>query len=291
MNKEQWQWLLIVLVIVGLMGLGAVAVNQNSQLSQVVQSLNIVASRVQGVTPNAPAATPPTPADDHQVITQKTVNWNDAPVQIAQRCKGTVKLAYVFGDPREPISFCIGENQLVFIDTESRVRILQTQIVSDAKDAPILLEAALVPGSKTGSVLISYPTDTCMTTYSCGAGMPTNYVRWVYNITDQSLRAISNYPDSGYATWNSSGTKAILIPDTCGGAGCDVAPLTGYDLLTDTTKTLTAIKAAGSQSHQAQDVNGTRLQQWGLVTWKNDTDFSATYFPTDKTTKQVTGKF
>ncbi|HWQ99790.1 MAG TPA: hypothetical protein VN397_03015 [Candidatus Methylomirabilis sp.] len=307
MNKENWQWLLLALVVVGLVGLGTMFVNQGSQLSQMAQSLNIVASKVQELaqTQNAPVVTQPVvtteptavpqvpsaPSDDHKVITQKTVSWNGVAVQFAQRCKGQAKVGYVFGGEQQPISYCIGENQLVFIDAASNVKVLKTQTVSTAADALVLLGADLVPGSQKGAVLISYTVETCTTTNDCGAGMPTNYVRWVYNLSDQSLRGLSKYPDYGRPTWNPSGTKAVFIPDTCGGAGCDVAPLTGYDLLADTAKSVTTVKAAGTDGGQAQDVSGTRLQQWGSVTWKNDTDFTATYFPTDGTTKQAVGKF
>ncbi len=302
MNKENWQWVLLTLVVVGLVGLGAMFINQSSQLSQMAQSLNMVASKVQELaqTRNAPVVTQPVvateptaapqvpsaPPDDYKIITQKTVTWNGSVYQIAQRCKGEVKVA-----DQQSVPFCLGSSQLVAIDASSNVKVLKTDSVASAANAPVLLSADLVPGSQKGAVLISYTVETCTTTNDCGAGMPTNYVRSVYNLSDQSLRGLSKYPDYGRPTWNPSGTKAVFIPDTCGGAGCDVAPLTGYNLLTDTAMPVTTVKAAGTEGGQAQDVSGTRLQQWGSVTWKNDTDFTATYFPTDGTTKQVVGKF
>lgn len=47
MNKENWQWLLLALVIVGLVGFGAMIVNQNSQLMQVSKSLTMIGTQLQ----------------------------------------------------------------------------------------------------------------------------------------------------------------------------------------------------------------------------------------------------
>ena len=62
MNKEQLQWLVIALVAVGLIGLGLMTLNQNSQLSQMARSLSAVASNVQELAQarNSPALQPTT---------------------------------------------------------------------------------------------------------------------------------------------------------------------------------------------------------------------------------------
>ncbi|MFH1620844.1 MAG: hypothetical protein ABIB04_02045 [Patescibacteria group bacterium] len=47
MNKENWQWLLLALVGVGLIGFGALIINQNSQLMQVSKSLTLIGTQLQ----------------------------------------------------------------------------------------------------------------------------------------------------------------------------------------------------------------------------------------------------
>lgn len=275
MNKESLQWSLIGLLFVGLITMGGLVVGQGAQIHEVARSLRILTSQEQGVSL----------ADEYAVITQKTVAWNGGVYQFTHRCKGEVKVA-----DQQSVPFCIGSNQLVVIDPTSVVKVLKTESVDSAADAPVLLSTHLVPGSQKGSLLISYTVDTCTTTNDCGVGMPTNYVGWVYNLSDQSLRGLSNYPEFGRPVWNTSGTKAVFIPSTCGGAGCNVAPLTGYVLGMDTVSEVTTVKAAGSENEQAQDVQGNRLAQWGSVTWNTDSSFTAAMRLEDGSTQRVSGE-
>lgn len=275
MNKESLQWSLIGLLFVGLIAMGGLVVGQGAQIHEVAHSLRILASQEQGVSL----------ADEYVVITQKTVAWNGGVYQFTHRCKGDVKVA-----DQQVTPFCLGSNELVVIDSSSAVKVLKTDRVSAVVNAPVLLDAYLVPGSQKGTVLISYAVDTCVTTNDCGVGMPTNFVRAVYHLSDKNFREVSNYPEFGRAIWNASGTKAVFIPSTCGGAGCDVAPLTGYILGTDTAREVTTVKAAGSENEQAQDVRGNRLAQWGSVTWNTDSSFTATMRLEDGSTQRVSGE-
>lgn len=246
------------------------------------------------VTNTVPAAVPTQPVvvlDGFQVITQKTVNWNGTVVQIAHRCNGQVKAGNKDGFG---VSYCIGENQLVLIDAVSNMKVLKAQTVTTAVDAPILLDAALIPSAQKNSanVLISFSKETCTTMNNCDLGMPTNYVTFVYDLNSGLLRSITNYPQFGVPVWNPSGTKAIFVADTCGGAGCDVLPLDGYDLVSDTTKTVTTVKAASiNGGGQATDESGNKLPQWGLVSWKDDINFMVTVNNGDGSQKVVTGKY
>ena len=281
------------MVVAGLIGLGTIIFYQEIQLGRITRVLSTISTRLQDWSKKQDVSS--VMEDGYQVITQKTVNWQGDAVQFTHRCKGQVKAGNLFGGAELPISYCIGENQLVFTDAASNMKIIQTDTIAADIEAPVLIGADLVPGSKTGAVLISYAVEACAVGgEDCGVGIPSHYVRWVYNLADQSLRGVGQFPRWGWPTWNPSGTKAIFIPDTCGGAGCDVAPLIGYNLLTDKAADVTSLAAAGCEHEgcRAQEAGtGDPIQQWGPVTWKDETTFSVVLFHADDTKEQVMGRF
>jgi hypothetical protein len=305
MNKEIWQWIVLACLAVGLIGVGVMIGSQNSQMAKMSRALTAVSSQVQDLSKNQNTveqplkntATEPAAAPIGTMITQRTVTRNGASVMFAHRCKGEIKIGHILGSLDQPINYCIGENQLSVIlgvnGTSLNEKILDTRIALTTADAPVLLASELVPNSKDGNVLVSYTPELCTTNRDeCGPGMPNYFVAYVYNLSTQTLRSIAHYPQDGYPTWNPSGTKAVFIPNTCGGAGCGVEALTGYDLLTDTATSVTTVVAAGTESGgETADATGRKNSRWLSVTWKNDSDFSAKVQNVDKTETAVSGSF
>ena len=301
MSKESFQWVILLLLVIGLIGVGTVVAQQRDQLSRLGASMDALARSpsLPEVRPAASAGQPiPAPRIPTQdapagsvTITQKTVTWNGTVGWVAHLCQGSIRAGYRFGGEGQAISYCIGENQLAFIDGSGKVSILETRTVSAAEQAPVLLGVDLVPGSRKGTVLIGYAAEPCTTTNDCGVGMPTNHVRFAYDLADQRLRAVAHYPEYGQPAWNPSGTKAVFIRETCGGAGCLAEPLIGYDLATDAMKTVTTVTAARTESGRAQDTEGNRLPTWGSVTWENETRFSVTRFSAEGVLGRVPGTF
>ena len=195
--------------------------------------------------------------------------------------------------------YCVGDNQLSVRGEDGEETIILSGISQDAANAPMLFGADLinVPSDANGTVLITYMPDPCATPGSvCGVGGPYNLENFAYSLRDGSLKPLKHYPGTGAPTWNAGigGMKAIFIPDTCGGDGCVAAPLTGYNLDTDTASPLTSLGlAAGyTDGSTVQSANGTLLPVWQpLVHWKSDVDFTVQVRQPDGTLKTVAGKF
>lgn len=295
MKKETILWVLVGLAVIGLGVLGYVVAAQNSQLTRVSSSMNKLTDKLDALSQQSATIAPPsasstgqadqTPTNEYQTLTQKMVDQ----VQFAQLCKGVAKEVYLFGDERRPVSYCLGENQLVVIQKGTAPKVLLTQNFAEDVNAPILIKVETVPSSNL--VLISYSPEPCTTTGDCGVSAPINYVTLAYNLKDGTVRAIKKYPSDGQPLWNTSGTKAIFVPDTCGGAGCQAIPLIGYELTQDATRSITTDKAVGTTESQAADASGVPLPRWGAVQWKTDTDFVANLIKIDGSTQEVAGKF
>jgi hypothetical protein len=235
---------------------------------------------------STPQTSEPTkPANEFETLTQKMADK----LQFAHLCKGQVKEVYLFGDERRPASYCLGENRLVLLDKSAEPKVLQTLNVTDDAAAPILIKTETVPSSTI--VLISYAPDPCTTTGDCGAGMPTNHVTLAYDQKTGQVRPITKYPTDGEPIWNPAGTKAIFVPDTCGGAGCQAIPLIGYDVTRDATQSITTDKAAGSPDGQARDASGKPLPRWSKIAWKNDVEFTAEIIQIDGKATSINSKF
>ncbi|GEM_PF-3396754 len=77
MHKENWQWLLLALIVFSSIGLGILLANQGTQLAQMSRALAILASQVQDVSKKQtvnpqPSPIVPTPNPIPQVITAAT---------------------------------------------------------------------------------------------------------------------------------------------------------------------------------------------------------------------------
>ncbi len=294
MRKEIILWILVALAVLGLIGLGAIVTFQNQQLNKVSSSMNDLTAKLENISkqPQPVAQTAATttsqvskPSNEFETLTQKMADN----LQFAHLCKGQAKEIYLFGDERRPASYCLGENRLVILDKSAEPKVLQSSNVTDDAAAPILIKTETVPSSTV--ILISYAPDPCTTTGDCGVGMPTNYVTFAYDQRDGKFRAIAKYPSDGTPIWNPAGTKAIFVPDTCGGAGCQSIPLIGYDVTRDATQSVTTDKAVGTPDGQARDAAGKPLPRWSKIIWKNDVDFIADLVQIDGKTTQINGKF
>jgi hypothetical protein len=207
--------------------------------------------------------------------------------RLTHYCQGTTQKGNPDGGN---IPFCLGKNQLVFSDGITNT-LLQSAIVTSTELAPVLHEPMVLNGDSAKTrLLISYLPDLCDTANDCGAGMPERHVSHLYTIEGGSLRALKAFPQSGQLFWNKEGTKAIVLPHVCGGAGCSKVALRGYDLAKDQVKDLTA--AEGAETELAFDVTGKRLPYWKNIAWINEATISGTVVSTDgKTAKVVTVKF
>ncbi len=316
MNRENVQWIAVALIACGLIGVTSIIVKQNEQLNRVSQGLDRVETMVEIYASKAKATPTPTSAssiptstlsnsqtipdvfDGFSVITQKPgITSSGFVIQFVHLCKGTVQAA-----EGQSVPFCLGENRLGVLNPVSSFsgpEILASNTVSKAEDAPVLMNVEYVKGAtkQGGAFLISYTPEPCTTMNDCGAGMPEHYVRYVYDFSNLvgGLRSIQHFPERGTLTWNSLGTKALVYPNSAGGAGYEAVILTGYDLLKDSQKNLTTVTGVGdihgSASDPHTDIQGKRLPFWNKFDWIDDSHFTAELINPDGTKKIVNGQF
>jgi len=228
------------------------------------------------------------------IISKKMVMWNEDTFTINHSCIGSVKYGNLYGDTAKQAPYCLGINKLKLADKNGIQTQLSENNITNAAEAPVLLDAQVVPGSKEGLVLVAYRAESCTTTNDCGAGMPTNYLSMTINLLTKKPQEIQNFPTTGISHWNADGTKAIFIPETCAGRECNVEPLLGYNVSQDQQNpNLTTEKAAGSSSKQGQleDSEGKKLSTWQSITWTTTSKFRATYINKDGATKIIEGSF
>lgn len=197
-------------------------------------------------------------------------------------------------------SFCLGRNQLIVRDN-GQERILEDKVIADVKNAPILMGAELVgnvSADQSKQILVSYSPEPCTTTDDCGVGGPTNFVTYVYNLESRQSRQIQQFPRAtvGNGTWNTSFTKVIFYPVSCGGAGCGQESLIGYDLVNDSqvaqlTRDKAAVQSDATGSERPFDVMGATLPTWSSIEWTSNADFRASIIETSGKTRWITGRF
>lgn len=267
-----WSIIGIVVLIAAVGGLGYMWWNAEQRASSVARDLSVAERRANNIV--APAST-------EVVFNENVVAWDGKVYTIRQSCDGQMQSnlpeAAGPGIPLSPVSFCIGKNTLTLVKPDGTAAVIETYNAVKAADAPILMGSQLLTfGRGPTKIFISYSTEPCSTDNDCGVGMPTNYVRYYVNLEDLSVHATPNYPLGGKLEWNASGSRAFLIfnLNDCGGAGCGVAPLLGYDLVTDKVSDLTTDKAGPELG--ALDVEGKKLPYWSDIHWIDDGDIEAT---------------
>jgi hypothetical protein len=227
------------------------------------------------------------------VIDEKILDVNEKRIAFQYRCSGEAKKGLDRINMLTGIlSYCVGDYSLVAVVGDQAVDIASGHAV-DGHDAPVLQKVELL--SDKGNVLISFDSS-CASTLDCGAGMPTNYVTYLFRMNDLSSKVISNFPPLGTPVWNILETKALFIPDTCGGAGCSMAPIIGYDLANDSATDLTEEKAVGISGEDISysdvtDAMGDRLPVWKSAGWNVGDTFTAIMIDIDGSQKQVKGTF
>jgi hypothetical protein len=225
-------------------------------------------------------------------VVEKKIHAGNQEIMMQYRCSGEIKKGVErIGDPAEIPSFCIGDYELV-ATLGDRSIVIASGHASNAQEAPVFLKAEPVASST--DALISFGPN-CASTGDCGVGMPRNEVNFVLHTKDGSVQSISHFPPNGFAVWNETATKALFIPETCGGAGCDVAPLIGYDLSADRSKDITNERAVGlgedGRASDATDPVGNRLPVWQSVQWNAGDTFTATVLNSDGSTRKINGTF
>lgn len=271
-------------LILALIGLGAYTYKKQNELSTLRRQIDSQSMPIESSTGSESLSS--------AVIAERTVVGKDQPIAFQYRCSGESKKGLeTVGDSGEILSYCVGDYALVAIVGGQSTEITSGHAV-DGYDSPVLLKAESF-GEK-GDVLISFK-PSCASTLDCGAGMPTNEVTHLFRSEGSEALAISNFPPRGIPVWNSLGTKALFIMDTCGGAGCSMSPIIGYAFDGDRAVDLTNERAVGLSEEMtakdATDVMGDRLPVWKSVAWDVGDTFTAVMTDSDGNQKQIKGTF
>ncbi len=116
MNKEQLQWIVITLIIVGLIGVGGMVMSQSSQLNQVSRSLMSISSQVQDLSQRSTvAAAPPV----------QQVAPTSAPAVVAPIVSPPTQSLSLYTDPQSGINFVVPSGWTVGSDEGGNVNIVK----------------------------------------------------------------------------------------------------------------------------------------------------------------------
>lgn len=277
---------LTALAIVTALGLGIVVCMQQSEITSLKKQLS---------SPSGPMETRDGDANKvfGSVIAERRVKVGNADIPLEYRCSGEVKKSLeTFGSEKpESLPYCVGDYELVALISGQSL-VVSSGHAADGNDAPVLMGAENIGDQ--GIVLVSFK-PSCISMGDCGSGIPVNNQSFMIRTQDRSVQPIANVPPNGSPVWNPIHTKALFIPETCGGAGCDLAPVIGYDLASDRAKDLTKEKAVGlgkdTSMTDATDPAGDRLPVWKSVEWDGNDEFKAVMVGSDGGVKNVMGKF
>ncbi len=272
MTTERFQWLVLALLTVGCIGLGGFLQRQQAQLRQEVRALKIVTPTHQDTIPSTSSTATNAEMSEFFIVRKIPIVQGSSTFFITHRCDGVVHT-----DSGPTNTYCLGRNQLISQRPDGQELVISDEQIDSAERAPLLVRVERPVNADSDLVLLSYSENPCVTVGDCGVGSRTNFVSHAYSLSTNEVRILHNYPARGKAFWNPSTTKAVIIPLTCGGAGCGQEPLTGYSLADDTVSTLTREIAAGDESGLplvGLDGGGTRT--WMTVEWTSNDTFRAT---------------
>lgn len=293
--RESWRkWVLVMVALGFALLVITLLMKQNKML---VQNVDTALSMI------APTSTAVAGAEhvagDFETISEKSFSATAGKDrEFIHQCKGTIKtvvpLAYGYLGSEDVASYCVGTNQLVYVDTLGNETVLSETVSTSADDAPMIYNITHLRGTESkNTYLISYGAIPCSyVDDECGVGMASNYVNMAFDTATETLRTLVHYPEFGEALWNSEGTKAIFPVTQVGGAGCDDEQIVGYNLETDETVVLTERAACAEETlGSSTDVEGNPLPAWGPVIWTSPTTFTTTILETNGTWTTVNGTF
>lgn len=310
MKQEQFQWSVIGGLFLLLIALGLLLVRQQIYLERIShfttisqeatgRSQNEEETRVSPSSSTTPSSQPAQGGVVARLMAFESSSLQTSSrVQFIQRCtEGTVQTKQSDFDGKTH-SFCVGTNTLSVLDNGGET-VIDERTVREPQDAPILYQiipVANVTATSVQQVLVAYDVEPCTTSGDCGLGMTAPAVRYAYTLGSHVAQPIAHYPlfiekyESG--VWNPDRTKVVFYPDTCGGAGCYPASLSGYDLKRDLyTETVTSEKALTLPDNAAQVGAGDVAEpSWGEIQWLTNSTFRASILSPGAPKRWVNGQ-
>lgn len=222
---------------------------------------------------------------NYQVVKSIVFTYEGKTVELIHQCGHEL---FVATNPlsQQRVTFCRGLNRLVLKRADGQYRLLDKIEAKADSDIP-LLNYATQTVAKGRQVIMIFERNGCpINKEKCGE----TGLRAMTHALDLSLETysrLSTYPSRSKPAWNSDGTKAIFITQTCGPTRCDAAPLMGLNLKTDKLTRLT--QEEGGNEDYSMDVTGKKLGYWRSAAWTSANDWTAVYVSGTGVAKTLTG--
>jgi hypothetical protein len=215
-----------------------------------------------------------------QVIIEKTAyildrnNPNPIVYKFRHECFGMVV-------PTSSAAYCQGKNVLAVSKNNGGWKTLRENTVTSTKDAFILEGEPIVTPSDTSfkpHILLAYNSQSCkLDEEYCGVGLIEYYINLDFNTEKMEIRDLINFPISyGSLAWDNAGHVAY-VKASSGDAGYQTAPVSIYDLTTDTVRIAIVDEAVSDDWHTNTykvgnfpfDVDGASLPYWSDLYWNS----------------------
>ncbi|MFO0765061.1 MAG: hypothetical protein U0487_03385 [Patescibacteria group bacterium] len=221
----------------------------------------------------------------YQIVKSVPFTNNGKTVELVHQCGHEL---FVAKNPltQERVTFCRGMNRLVLKRADGQYRVLDTVDAKVDTDIPLLTYAkqTIAQGAQ---VIMIFERDACPVNPSKCGETGLRAMTHSLDLGSESYKRLSSYPSRSKPVWNTDGTKAVFITQTCGATRCDAAPLMGYDLVNDKLTRLT--QEEGANEDYAKDVTGKKLGYWRSATWTSLAAWSAVYVSDAGVAKTFTG--
>ncbi|MCA9391282.1 MAG: hypothetical protein KC582_03435 [Candidatus Magasanikbacteria bacterium] len=221
----------------------------------------------------------------YKVVKRVALTHDGDTVAIIHQCGGEL---VAIRHPQTGVNtqVCRGLNRLVLERADGRYRVLDTVDASIDADIPQLTYVTQTVPNGALAILI-FERNGCPINKDACDVTGFRAMTHVLDVYSETYRRLSAYQARSIPVWNSNGTKAIFMAQTCAKTRCDVAPLIGYDLEKDVATRLT--QEEGANEDYARDVTGVKLGYWKSRQWTALSDWSAVFIDAKGLAKTLTG--
>ncbi|HPF95580.1 MAG TPA: hypothetical protein PLR08_03465 [bacterium] len=222
----------------------------------------------------------------YTIVKRVALTHGGGSMAILHQCGGEL---VVIRHPQTGINtqVCRGLNRLVLERTDGKFHVLDTVDASIDADIPQLTYVTQTVQNGAMVIMIFERNGCPINKQACDI---TGYraMTHVLDLQNETFRRLSAYPARSIPVWNSNGTKAVFMAQTCAKTRCDVAPLIGYDLEQDVATRLT--QEEGANEDYARDVTGIKLGYWKSRQWTSLSEWTAVFVDANGLAKTLTGR-
>jgi|GEM_PF-6574002 cytochrome c551/c552 len=280
---------LVCVIFLGLSGYWIVEIVQNLRSITSEPLVPATTTTIQVIpTPTTPIEQPlETEAEQAAYKNVKTSSFlsEGGTVTLIHQCAGELS-ALTHPQTGARVQICRGLNRLVLKRLDGKYQVLEVVDAKSDADMPLLTYVTQTVQNGDHIIMI-FERNGCPVNREKCSETGFRAMTHALQIEKAKFSRLSAYPSRSRPTWNSDGSKALFVTQTCGSTRCDAAPLVGYDLLKDAAARLT--QEEGANEDYARDVTGVKLGYWRSVSWVTSSEWSATFVNASGIAKVLTG--